>query len=78
MPEDLIRYVEDRKGHDRRYAIDPTKLTGELGWKPQYTFETGIQETVQWYLNNEYWWKRIKNGEYLNYYNQQYSEKLYG
>jgi dTDP-glucose 4,6-dehydratase len=78
MPEDLIRYVEDRKGHDRRYAIDPTKLTGELGWKPQYTFETGIQETVQWYLNNEYWWKRIKNGEYMNYYNQQYSEKLYG
>jgi dTDP-glucose 4,6-dehydratase len=76
--EDLIRYVEDRKGHDRRYAIDPTKLTGELGWQPKYTFETGIKETVQWYLDNEEWWKRIKNGEYMNYYEKQYGEKLYG
>ncbi|QYR20617.1 dTDP-glucose 4,6-dehydratase [Paenibacillus sp. sptzw28] len=76
--EDLIRYVEDRKGHDRRYAIDPTKLTNELGWQPKYTFETGIKETVQWYLDNEDWWTRIKNGAYTNYYERQYGEKLYG
>jgi dTDP-glucose 4,6-dehydratase len=77
-PKELIRYVEDRKGHDRRYAIDPAKLERELGWKPAYTFETGIRETVQWYLQNEEWWQRIKNGDYMNYYEKQYGEKLYG
>lgn len=75
---DLIRYVEDRKGHDRRYAIDPTKLAKELGWRPQYTFESGIEETVQWYLHNQEWWKRIKSGEYAHYYKRQYGERQHG
>ncbi|MBD7963175.1 dTDP-glucose 4,6-dehydratase [Fictibacillus norfolkensis] len=74
-PKDLIKYVEDRLGHDRRYAIDPTKLTKELGWTPKYTFDTGIVETIQWYMDNQEWWKNIKSGDYLNYYNQQYGDK---
>lgn len=57
---DLITYVEDRLGHDRRYAIDPTKLMTELGWKPAYTFDTGIVETIQWYQDNEDWWRPLK------------------
>ncbi|SHH33875.1 dTDP-glucose 4,6-dehydratase [Tepidibacter thalassicus] len=57
--EKLIKYVEDRLGHDRRYAIDNTKITTELGWKVKYTFEQGIKETIQWYLDNKYWWKNI-------------------
>lgn len=57
---DLIKYVEDRLGHDRRYAIDPTKLENELGWKPQYTFDTGIVETIEWYLSNREWWNKLK------------------
>jgi len=74
-PKELIRFVEDRLGHDRRYAIDPTKLTTELGWKPKYTFDTGIVETIQWYLDNQDWWKNIKSGEYVKYYNKQYGDK---
>ncbi|MEN0644946.1 dTDP-glucose 4,6-dehydratase [Alkalicoccobacillus gibsonii] len=74
--KDLITYVEDRLGHDRRYAIDPKKLTTELGWKPKYTFETGIKETIQWYLDNRQWWERIKSGDYMEYYNNQYAGKL--
>ncbi|MFP7412681.1 dTDP-glucose 4,6-dehydratase [Priestia filamentosa] len=74
-PKELIKFVEDRLGHDRRYAIDPTKLTTELGWKPQYTFDTGIVETIQWYLDNEDWWRNIKSGDYMNYYNKQYGDK---
>ncbi|RBW68881.1 dTDP-glucose 4,6-dehydratase [Bacillus taeanensis] len=68
----LIKYVEDRLGHDRRYAIDPTKITTELGWKPEYTFDKGIEETVQWYLDNKEWWQRIKSGDYMEYYKKQY------
>lgn len=75
-PESLIQYVEDRLGHDRRYAIDPTKLQQELGWEPQYTFETGLKETVQWYLDNQDWWKNIISGDYQNYYTEQYGGKL--
>jgi dTDP-glucose 4,6-dehydratase len=60
--ESSIRWVEDRLGHDRRYAIDSTRITKELGWEPTYVFETGIRETVQWYQNNETWWKPLKNG----------------
>jgi len=71
--ESLIKYVKDRPGHDRRYAIDSTKIQKELGWKPKYTFESGISETIKWYLENEVWWKRIKSGEYMAYY-----EKMYG
>lgn len=76
VSKDLIKYVADRPGHDRRYAIDPTKIMTELGWKPQYTFETGIVETIQWYIDNKAWWKNIKSGEYMNYYQKQYGDKL--
>lgn len=60
VSKDLITYVDDRLGHDRRYAIDPTKLETELGWKPEYTFDTGIEETIEWYKNNENWWRPLK------------------
>ncbi|WBW96606.1 dTDP-glucose 4,6-dehydratase [Oceanirhabdus sp. W0125-5] len=66
--ESAIRYVNDRLGHDRRYAIDNTKITTELGWNPKYTFEEGMKETIQWYLNNKQWWKNIISGEYMKYY----------
>lgn len=59
-PESLIRFVQDRPGHDKRYAIDPEKMTNELGWEPSYTFETGIEQTIQWYLANETWWRPLK------------------
>jgi dTDP-glucose 4,6-dehydratase len=75
-PESLITYVEDRLGHDRRYGIDPTKLTQELGWKPKHNFETGIKETIQWYLDNKDWWTRIQSGEYQQYQVKQYGERL--
>ncbi|MFL0581122.1 dTDP-glucose 4,6-dehydratase [Solibacillus silvestris] len=75
-PEALIKYVEDRLGHDRRYAIDPTKLQSELGWEPIYNFETGLKDTVQWYLDNKSWWGNIISGDYQNYYDTQYTSKL--
>lgn len=75
VSKSLIKYVNDRPGHDRRYAIDSTKIMTELGWKPQYTFERGIEETIQWYINNRDWWKRIKSGEYMDYYQKQYGER---
>lgn len=71
-PETLISYVTDRKGHDLRYAIDPTKIETELGWVPRYNFDTGIAQTIQWYLDNETWWKNIINGDYQNYYKEMY------
>ncbi|WCN38099.1 dTDP-D-glucose-4,6-dehydratase RmlB [Aneurinibacillus uraniidurans] len=74
--EELIRYVQDRPGHDRRYAIDATKLMTELGWKPKHTFETGIVETIHWYLNNREWWERIISGDYQQYYDKQYKQRL--
>lgn len=73
--EDLITYVTDRPGHDLRYAIDPTKLETELGWKPIYNFDTGIQQTIQWYLENKQWWENIISGEYQNYFEKQYGER---
>ena len=76
VPESLIKYVTDRPGHDRRYAIDPKKLETELGWKPKYNFDTGIRQTIQWYLDNEDWWKHIINGEYQNYFDNMYGERL--
>lgn len=72
--EDLIKYVKDRPGHDRRYAIDNTKITTELGWEPAYTFEQGIQETIQWYLDNSKWIENVLSGDYANYYDQMYSK----
>ncbi len=74
-PASLIQYVEDRKGHDRRYAIDPKKLETELGWKPKYTFDTGIKQTIQWYLENKDWWQNILSGEYQNYFQNMYVNK---
>jgi dTDP-glucose 4,6-dehydratase len=74
-PESLITYVEDRLGHDRRYGIDATKITTELGWRPRYHFETGIQETIRWYLGNQEWWKKIQSGEYQDYYKKQYGSR---
>ncbi len=75
-PESLIKFVTDRPGHDMRYAIDPTKLETELGWVPEYTFETGIQKTIEWYLNNKEWWQHILSGEYQNYFNDMYGARL--
>jgi dTDP-glucose 4,6-dehydratase len=72
--EDRIEYVKDRPGHDRRYAVDWSKINRELGWKPAVTFEEGLQQTIEWYKNNEWWWKPIKSGEYQKYYDQQYSK----
>lgn len=71
--EDLITYVTDRKGHDLRYAIDPTKIHNELGWLPETKFEDGIKKTIRWYLDNKPWWEEIVSGEYQKYY-----EKMYG
>lgn len=72
-PESLITYVKDRPGHDRRYAIDPTKIHRELGWLPTTSFDTGIKQTLRWYLEHQDWWKNILAGDYQHYY-----EKMYG
>lgn len=72
-PESLITYVTDRPGHDMRYAIDPAKITGELGWTPATPFDQGIRKTIDWYLNNRSWWENIISGEYQNYYEKMYS-----
>lgn len=77
-PESLISYVDDRPGHDRRYGIDPTKIMNELGWKPKHNFETGIKETIQWYLDNKEWWQRIQSGVYREYVTKQYGKRLGG
>ena len=73
--EDLITFVEDRKGHDRRYAIDPTKIHTQLGWLPETKFENGIVKTIQWYLDHKDWWEEIISGEYQNYYEKMYGDK---
>jgi dTDP-glucose 4,6-dehydratase len=73
-PESLIKYVKDRPGHDRRYAIDASKLTRELGWSPSLGFEEGLARTIAWYRDHETWWRRVMSGEYLEYYRQQYHE----
>lgn len=72
ITEDLITYVEDRKGHDQRYGIDPTKIKEELGWYPETTFEVGIEKTIEWYLQNNEWMMNVTSGEYQNYYNNMY------
>ncbi|WP_295235753.1 dTDP-glucose 4,6-dehydratase [Veillonella sp.] len=73
--EDLITYVTDRKGHDMRYAIDPTKIHTELGWLPETKFADGIKKTIQWYLDNREWWEEIISGEYQHYYEKMYGDK---
>lgn len=73
--EDLITYVTDRKGHDLRYAIDPTKIHDELGWLPETKFQDGIKKTIKWYLENRQWWEEIISGEYQNYYEKMYANR---
>jgi dTDP-glucose 4,6-dehydratase len=75
-PESLIRHVEDRPGHDRRYAIDPAKIERELGWKPEHTFEDALPKTIEWYLGNREWWERVRSGAYRDYYDAQYADRL--
>ena len=74
-PYSLITYVTDRKGHDMRYAIDPAKISNELGWLPETKFADGIKKTIDWYLNNREWWENIINGEYRNYYDKMYGNR---
>lgn len=74
-PEFLITHVADRKGHDRRYAIDPTKIGTELGWTPETKFAAGMKKTIAWYLDNKQWWQRIINGSYREYYEKLYANK---
>lgn len=73
--EELIQYVTDRPGHDRRYAIDPTKINKELGWSPATLFDEGIQKTIAWYLENKSWWEKIISGEYADYYEKMYKNR---
>jgi len=74
-PESLIIFVEDRAGHDLRYAIDPTKISNELGWEPTVLFDEGIKKTIKWYLDNKEWWENILSGEYKDYYERMYKNK---
>jgi dTDP-glucose 4,6-dehydratase len=73
-PESLIQFVPDRPGHDRRYSLDCTKLRA-LGWQPEYTFESALAATVDWYVENEWWWRKLKSGEYLEYYRRNYRDR---
>src|SRR3546814_19497457 len=73
--EQSVRYVKDRPGHDRRYAIDASKIKRELGWEPKHRFEEAIERTINWYRENESWWQQIKSGEYLKYSQQKRSEE---
>ena len=70
----LIEFVPDRPGHDRRYSIDTAKLRG-LGWQPEHTFESALAATVDWYVQNESWWRKLKSGEYLDYYRRNYRDR---
>jgi dTDP-glucose 4,6-dehydratase len=74
--EEMIEYVKDRPGHDRRYAIDFSKIKQELGWQPQTSFEEGMKQTVDWYKTNESWWRDVKSGEYQKYYEKQYGDNI--
>jgi len=75
ITEDLIKYVDDRKGHDRRYGIDPTKIKEDLGWYPETSFEVGIVKTIQWYLDNKEWMNNVTSGDYQKYYEKMYEVK---
>ena len=74
-PESLIEYVADRKGHDRRYAIDPSKIRAVLGWEPRTKFEDGIERTIRWYLEHKSWWQNIISGDYREYYDRMYAQR---
>ncbi|MCX6004844.1 MAG: GDP-mannose 4,6-dehydratase, partial [Chloroflexi bacterium] len=73
--EKLISFVKDRPAHDRRYAIDCAKISRELNWQPEYSYEKGMECTVDWYLHNEAWWRNVKSGEYENYYQRMYHNR---
>jgi dTDP-glucose 4,6-dehydratase len=73
--EEMIEFVQDRKGHDKRYAINFSKIKNELGWEPQISFLDGMQKMVAWYQENQEWWKKVKSGEYQNYYEKNYKER---
>ena len=73
--KDLITYVEDRKGHDRRYAIAPDKIKAEIGWEPETMFKEGIKLTIKWYFEHEDWMKNVTSGDYVNYYAEMYKNK---
>ena len=73
--EQLIVFVKDRLGHDQRYAIDPSKITRELGWKPETCFEEGIVKTIKWYLENQPWVEEVTSGEYQKYYDKMYGSR---
>lgn len=75
-PQSLIKHVEDRPGHDRRYALTNDQLRADFDWSPDTDFETAMKETIQWYVDNEWWWRKIKTGEYLEFYKQQYGDRL--
>jgi dTDP-glucose 4,6-dehydratase len=75
IQDSLIQFVRDRPGHDRRYAIDSTKIREELGWRPQVDFETGIRSTIRWYLDRRDWMKRVVSGEYIRFYEENYSRR---
>ncbi len=75
-PESLVRYVEDRPGHDRRYALDATRIRTELDWSPRISFEDGLTSTLDWYRDNRPWWERVKSGEYRGYYDRLYGRRL--
>jgi dTDP-glucose 4,6-dehydratase len=75
-PDSLIKYVEDRPGHDRRYALTNDKLRRDFGWTVERNFEDALRQTVQWYVQNEWWWRKIKTGEYLEFYRRQYADRL--
>ncbi len=77
-PLSLVRYVEDRPGHDRRYALDATRIRTELGWSPRISFEDGLTSTIDWYIANRDWWERVRSGEYLDYYERHYGRRLAG
>lgn len=74
-PRSLIRHVKDRPGHDRRYAVDSTKIRNELGWRPETSFEEGMDRTIRWYRENESWWRKIKSGAYREYYQRMYGDR---
>ena len=74
--EDQINYVKDRPGHDRRYAIDSSRIISELGWSPKYQFPEGIEKTIQWYIDNESWWRKVMSGEYQKYFDENYASKM--
>ena len=73
--ENDLEFVKDRPGHDRRYAIDWSKIHNELGWEPQHSFDEWLEKTVQWYVENKDWWEKVKSGEYQKYYKKQYEER---